>query len=205
MSIREARPTFPFVRAKKGFFLSWSRCPPRITWPVPRVSSCLKALLTAPGQPRRGHSALLCVALFSEGAGPRLLLEDPFKPVSGEMGYELPGQGARCGGSDGPAAPSHSLGLLELVGSRGTNSFCYGENPSRKRHHPAEHEKRLLWGCGEKGEGCIFQSGKRGTGKWTRTRQSQYIELRVGIGLLKILKILLRCLDLIRLLSNGTF
>nr|KAF6366525.1 hypothetical protein mPipKuh1_009927 [Pipistrellus kuhlii] len=133
MSLRAARPTFPFVRAKKGLFFSsrsrWSRCPPRITWPAPRVRSGLTARLPAPGQPRGGHRAILCAALCSNGAGPRLLLGDPFKPVPGEMGYELPGQRAmgRARAPTGLRPLPIRLGLLEPVGSRGSNSFCCGE------------------------------------------------------------------------------
>ena len=100
-----------FCEGKERIFFCGSRCPPRITRPVPRACSHLKAHTHSPRPPRRTHSAVLCVALFSKWAGPGLLCVRRSIQTCLRRNGDMSSQGSkpRSGSSDGPAAPSHAF------------------------------------------------------------------------------------------------
>lgn len=88
------------------------------------------------------------------------------------------------------------LGLLEPLGSRGSNSFCCGEKGRILRGSAAVQPsmKKDLW---RDRRPCISKWKESHQKVDTRKTKSIY-GARVGAGLLKILKVLLGCLDLIR-------
>lgn len=131
MSIRAARHAFPFVRVKKGvFFFSLSWCLPRILWPEPGVCSSLKGPCS---QPRGGRSRTQCCPLwssdFQQGRARPAGSEDPFEPVSGELGTWAPRAASLGWGGPGQACrpfPCSLPHLPEPVGSRGTINSAAG-------------------------------------------------------------------------------
>lgn len=92
------------------------------------------------------------------------------------------GSEPRSGGSDGPAAASHSAGSSRTRGKQGQQFILLrgeGENPSRKHCRPAEHEERLL-----RGERRVCISKRKERHGEVDTRKTKSIHrARVGAGL----------------------